>query len=189
MATAELEHPATLESVVDNPDPLFEIIDGQRVDLPPMGTLATFVASELHITLGYFTRTQGLGRTVIEAMFELAINGGRNRRPDLAFVSYQRWPQTELVPEEGNAWPIVPDVCIEVVSPFDLVEDLLEKIDEYFRAGSRQVWVVFPKRRVVYVYDAVTQIRVLTRADTLDGGAVIPGFSLPLASLFPEPAA
>jgi Uma2 family endonuclease len=187
MATAELERPAISDSAFDDSDPLFEIIDGQRVDLPPIGTFANFIASELQITLGHFTRSQRLGRTVIEVLFQLPISGDRNRRPDLAFVSYQRWAQNLPVPEEGNAWPVVPDLFIEVVSPFDYAEDLLEKIDEYFRSGCKQVWVFSPKRRIVRVYDSPTQVRGLTRADTLDGGTVVPGFSLALASLFPEP--
>ena len=189
MATAELERPAISQPAFDDSDPLYEIIDGLRVDLPPMGTFAAFLASELQITLGSFTRSQGLGRTLMEALFEIPINGDRDRRPDLAFVSYQRWARNLPVPDEGDAWPIVPDLCIEVVSPFNYVEDLLEKIDEYFRAGCLQVWVISPKQRIVYVYDSMTQVRGLSRADTLDGGAILPGFSLPLASLFPEPTA
>src|SRR5260370_41798807 len=102
MATAILERPTKWESAIEDPDPLFEIINGQRVDLPPMGIQAVFIASELHITLGYFTRTQVLGQTVIEALFELPINGDRNRRPDLAFVSFERWAQGLPVPEDGN---------------------------------------------------------------------------------------
>ena len=80
----------------------------------------------------------------------------------------------------------MPDAAIEVISPSDMIEDLLVKLDEYFRAGVRLAWVVFPQQQLVYVYESFTQIRVLTRADTLEGGAVVPGFRLALSELFPQ---
>jgi hypothetical protein len=50
--------------------------------------------------------------------------------------------------------------------------------------------VVYPRRRVIHVYESLTQIRGLTQTDDLDGGAVLPGFRLPVAALFPpEPVA
>jgi Uma2 family endonuclease len=73
-----------------------------------------------------------------------------------------------------------------VISPNDTVEDLLERIDEYFRAGVRCVWVVFPRRRVIYVYESEKKMQALTRADELEGGSVLPGFRLPLTALFLE---
>ena len=81
---------------------------------------------------------------------------------------------------------MVPDAAIEVISPSNLVEDLLVKLDEYFRAGVRLAWVVFPQQALVYVYESFTQVRVLTRADVLEGGPVLPGFRLALNELFPE---
>jgi hypothetical protein len=36
------------------------------------------------------------------------------------------------------------------------------------------------------VYTAIEQFQDLTAADTLTGGEIIPGFSLPLADLFAE---
>ena len=77
-----------------------------------------------------------------------------------------------------------PRLAIEVVSPTNLAEDLLAKVDEYFQAGVRQVWVVYPAAARVHVHESPTQIRVLGRGDELDGGPLLPGFRLPLAELF-----
>jgi Uma2 family endonuclease len=107
----------------------------------------------------------------------------------VAFVPYARWPRTRPVPDT-NAWDVLPDLCVEVVSPTDAAEELRDKITEYFQSGVRLVWVVYPRHQVVDVYDGPTRVRILTRADALDGGPVLPGFQLPLAELFPaeEPA-
>ncbi len=101
-------------------------------------------------------------------------------------MSLERWPKDRPIPGEGNAWDVVPDLAVEVVSPNDNAEELLIKADEYFRAGVRMVWIVYPRQRLVFVYESLTQVRGLTRADVLDGGAVLPGFRLPLQELFPE---
>jgi Uma2 family endonuclease len=170
-------------------EPLYEEIDGRRVELPPMSTIAAVLASELVIALGAFARQRSLGRAVVETLFRLPLPVSRNRRPDVAFVSVGRWPLDRPIPEEGNAWDVVPDLAVEVISPTDSVEELWDKIGEYFRAGVRLVWVVMPRPRLVYVFESPALVRGLTRADTLDGGAVLSGFTLPLASLFPEPPA
>jgi Uma2 family endonuclease len=77
---------------------------------------------------------------------------------------------------------------VEVISPSDLFEEVLEKIEEYFHSGIRYVWIIDAKLRLVYSYESPTQIRVLTRNDSLDGGVVLPGFQLPLVQLFPADA-
>jgi Uma2 family endonuclease len=48
------------------------------------------------------------------------------------------------------------------------------------------VWEVDPDTRTVHVYTGPEAVAVLTEADTLDGGAVLPGFRLPLSALFAE---
>lgn len=81
-------------------------------------------------------------------------------------------------------WKVVPDLAVEIVSPNDLVEKLFEKIDEYFALGVKQVWVVSPSVEKVYVYESPAKARILTAADVLDGGALLPGFRLKIAELF-----
>lgn len=179
-----LESVAEQAAPIPDSEALYEIIDGQRVELTPMSTLAAILAFDLVYFLSAFVRAQNLGRMASEAMFRLPLNGGRSRRPDGAFVSYQRWAKDRPIPGRGDAWDVVPNLAIEVVSPNDLAEELLTKIDEYFRAGVEQVWVVYPNHDLLQIYDSLQQVRGLTRNDTLDGGKVLPGFQLPLASLF-----
>ena len=174
------------EVVVD--DDLYEIIDGQRIGLPAMGIFAIWLANDICHYLNSFARTQNLGWVMSEALFHLPTPIERDRRPDVAFVSYQRWAKSQPIPRTGNAWDVVPNLAVEVVSPTDGAEALTDKVDEYFRAGVDLVWVVFPRRSQIYVYQSPIKITVLGAADVLDGGAVIAGFRLPLADLFTDPA-
>ena len=48
--------------------------------------------------------------------------------------------------------------------------------------------MVFPSLRVIHVYESMTRIKAVTTADELDGGAVLPGFRVAVAALFPEAA-
>jgi Uma2 family endonuclease len=168
-------------------DGLYEIIDGVRKELPPMSAYASLVASRLVAELAVWLKANDLGVVACEVLFELAVSGSRNRRPDLAFVSYKRWPKDRPVPEADNAWAVVPDLAVEVVSPNDLAEDLLEKVEELFEAGIELVWVVYPRRRAVQVFESPTRIRGLKNPEELDGGGVLPGFRLALTQLF-QPA-
>ena len=166
----------------------FEIIDGEVVEIPPMGINEIAIANELKQFLDAYLRDQPLGRFYIETLHDLRPVVDRNRRPDAAFVSFERWPKDKPFPR-GNAWPVVPEIAVEVVSPHDDAIELITKIHEYFRAGARLAWVVFQPVAQVYVYESTTSIRVLGRGDALEGGDVLPGFRVPLAELFgPEQA-
>ena len=119
----------------------------------------------------------------MEALFRLRAEPKLQRRPDAAYVSFERWPKGRRIPTD-NAWDVIPDLVVEVVSPTDLAEEIPTKIREYFEAGVRRAWVIYPHESLVYEYDSPRSIRVLGREDALEGGAIIPGFRLDLAELF-----
>jgi Uma2 family endonuclease len=164
-------------------EPLYEMVDGQRVDVPPMSVYTTWLASRLHGLLWPYVEEHGLGTCVMEMLFILDAERNLRRRPDVAFVSAERWPLDREIPTTGD-WAIVPDLAVEVISPNDIFQDVLTKLQEYFHYGVQLVWVVVPEAQQVYVYDSPTQVRILTVRDTLTGGKLLPDFHLPLARLF-----
>ncbi|HLJ96927.1 MAG TPA: Uma2 family endonuclease [Gemmataceae bacterium] len=166
---------------------LYEVVDGRRVELPSMGVYASWIASELQSELRPFAKSRRLGTVVMEALFILDAERNLRRRPDIAFVSSQRWPLDRPIPEEGD-WEVVPDLAVEVTSPNDRFEEVFTKIAEYFRYEIRQAWIVAPRIQNVLIFDSLTKLRILTAADELDGGELLPGFRLPLASLFQRQA-
>jgi Uma2 family endonuclease len=115
------------ESEVEAP---YEIIDGIRVEIPPMSTESTLIASELYLHVANFAKANKIGRGIVDGLFHLPLPMDRNRRPDVAFVPCSRWPQTKRVPS-SNAWDVLPDIVAEVISPTDLMEEVLDKIEEY----------------------------------------------------------
>ena len=176
--------PKLIRDDFDNRDN-YELVDGQRVELPPMSVDSQALASRLGRHLGNHGIAEDLGEAYTEMLFKLPLAKERNRKPDVAFVPYSRWPEHQPMPDT-NAWDVLPDLCVEVISPSDMADEIETKLNDYFEAGVRLVWVVYPRQERFYVYDSPSQIRRLTRADTLDGGTVLPGFTLPLAELFPQ---
>src|SRR5437867_10093080 len=87
-------------SPVDGEDTLYEIVHGQRVELPPMSVYATWVASRLASKMDAFAEANALGVAVREALFRLPFPDDRKRRPDVALVSYERWPKDRPIPED-----------------------------------------------------------------------------------------
>ncbi|VTU00205.1 Uncharacterized protein OS=Candidatus Entotheonella sp. TSY1 GN=ETSY1_22630 PE=4 SV=1: Uma2 [Gemmataceae bacterium] len=163
----------------------YEIVNGVKVELPPMSVDSQIIASRLARHLSNYGVATNFGEACTEVLFKLPLAVERNRRPDAAFVTYAKWPKDSPIPST-NAWGVLPDLCVEVVSPNDLGDETETKVNEYFDSGVRLVWVVYPRHERFYVYDSPAQVRRFTRADTLDGGAVLPGFQLPLAELFPQ---
>jgi Uma2 family endonuclease len=182
-ASPTLVHSPASPGLLDN-ESQYEIINGQRMELPPASILAMRVASRLMGKLGLFLNENPLGE-VTKGLFHLPLPVDRCRRPDVAFVSAQRIAQKPAQPGSDSAWDIVPELMVEVISPSDVAEDIMDRLAEYWAAGTQLIWVVYPTHRLVYVYDAPRQVRLLTAADDLEGGSVLPGLRIPIASLFP----
>lgn len=160
--------------------PHFEIIDGEKVNVPWPPARHAVLASFVVGLLPCF-RDNGIGAACIETLFDLQI--GRSRRPNIAVVRYDRWPRSRRVPP-GDAWNVVPNLAIEIRGSPQPCDYLHQKLVDYFRAGVSLVWVIHPQHGQIYVYTSIKDVRVLDLSDTLDGGNVIPGFQLPLATLF-----
>jgi Uma2 family endonuclease len=171
----------SIEAVVGSDEILYEVVDGQLVELPPMGAYPTKLASVLGIHLGSFVFSHPNGQVVLETIFRF--DRKNQKRPDVAFISHERWAEGRRTPD-GDPWDVIPDLAIEVVSKTDVAWEVLGKVHFYLKAGVRSVWLVYPNVEVVHIFDSPTQIRVLTRDDVLDGGDLIPDFRLPLSSVF-----
>jgi Uma2 family endonuclease len=73
-----------------------------------------------------------------------------------------------------------------VLSKGNTRKEMARKLDEYFRVGARLVWYVDPQKRTVRVYTARDRSVLLHEDQTLDGGDVLPGFSLSIRDWFAE---
>jgi Uma2 family endonuclease len=162
---------------------LFEIVNGNTRAVPPMGRLSSLLASVLNGVLWQYAAQFKVGLPAVETLFRLGPNG-LSRRPDVAFVAFDRMPAAISLNEDPAQWDVVPNLAVEIVSPTNASDDVEDKLDDYFAAGVQLVWVIFPLRRRIYVRDSLTSVRVLLEKDELTGEPALPGFRLPVAALF-----
>ena len=180
MASVVLE---ASEEVISPPgEGLYEIIDGKPVE-KKIGTYEIHVTNLIGFFLGRFVFDRQLGLVESEMLFEFGQGNQRQRRPDVAFISYQRWSKGRKIPRD-NAFSVVPDLVVEVVSPSNSANEVEDKIVEYIKAGVRLVWIVYPTTARIYIHDGSSTVRVVCRDGELDGGDVLPEFRLALGGLF-----
>jgi Uma2 family endonuclease len=193
MATDTTPSPTSASLTDDRPfelndkDVLYEVVDGRIIEVPPMGAREADLAATLMRILSSFAWQAGLGRVQMEMLFLLDPAKNLKRRPDLSFVSFARWPRGRRVPQ-AEAWDVVPNLAVEVVSPSNTANEVRNKTKEYFGAGAERVWVIYPEFAEIHDFDSPTAVRILTRDQTLDGGSLLRGFQLSLVELFPEQA-
>jgi len=92
--------------------------------------------------------------------------------------------RVQALGEIEDFWPEAPDLAVEVILPGAAYADVEEKVFDWLDAGTKMVVVINPRQRSATVYKSQTDIIVLTEADALDGGDVVPGFELAVREIF-----
>lgn len=159
-----------------------ELVQGVVITVPPPSFYHGQVCSKFDRKLGVFIDEHQLGWiTSNDSGVILARAPDTVRGPDLAFWRRERMPE----PPQTGYPSIAPDLVVEVLSPSDVFPKILRKVQQYLRAGTQEVWVVVPEDRSVTVCRPGQEQVILGNGETLSGGALLPGFSCPVAELFP----
>jgi Uma2 family endonuclease len=176
---------ATIQDVIDiqrQEGKLCELVDGVLVE-KVMGFAQSALACFLIEVLRAFVVPRNLG-IVTGPDGTVELTSGLVRIPDVAFTHWDRLP--------GRRYPtapvplLAPNLAVEVLSRSNTPGEMAVKRQDYFTAGVELLWEIDPDARTVAVYTAVANVTTLTAADTLNGGRVLPGFTLPLQALFAE---
>jgi Uma2 family endonuclease len=176
---------ATVQDVIEverQEGKLCELVAGVLLE-KAVGYTESILAAAVLELLNAFIRRRNLGFVtgadgIVELMPDLV------RIPDVAFASWDRLPNrqrpTAPVPR------LVPNLAVEVLSRSNTPGEMAAKRQDYFTVGVQLVWEIDPAARTVAVYTAADQATTLWEKDTLDGGAVLPGFTLSVKELFAE---
>jgi Uma2 family endonuclease len=106
------------------------------------------------------------------------------RKPDVTVIRSDRI--AHLAPRTGLV-PLPPDLAVEVLSPGDRSYDVGDKIQEYFGAGFKLIWIVEPNLRSVSIYRADGSISHLREQDEITGETAFPSFKCKVAEFFVVP--
>jgi Uma2 family endonuclease len=167
-----------LERLADS-DKRYELLRGTLIEMPPTKRMHGLLLLTFGARLLLHVTEHRLGQVVADVGFQLASDPDTVLAPDLAFISRERLP-----PLSAGYDALAPDLVIEIVSPGNTASALNEKIAAYFQAGVQRVWAIYPTTRLVYDYAALKQVTILDEGETLDGGAILPGFSIPVREIF-----
>ncbi len=110
---------------------------------------------------------------------DLAVRANTRLRPDFGFFSAETWRNVDL-----ERVPIVqtPDIAVEIISPSETATTIHRKIDAYLKWGVKEVWLIEPEIRTLFVH-------TLAGAQRLSEGAYltsefVPGWQLQISDLF-----
>jgi Uma2 family endonuclease len=173
----------TPEDLLAMPDSVrFELVNGQLVERN-MGWESSLVGGRLLTRLSTHCDSHKLGYVLpADASYQCFPDAPTKvRKPDVSFVRIDRMAAADI---PAGHCRIAPDLAVEVVSPNDFYDDVVDKSDEYLRAGVRAVWIVSPMSRSVVIRGADGSVRWLGVGDELSTDSVIPGFSCAVAELF-----
>lgn len=157
-----------------------ELSAGELITMPPPKSLHTVVALVVLEILQAYLKRNPFGRAIPETGYVLSRNPLTIRQPDISVLSKERIRSAN----PDDYFEGAPELAVEVVSPSDPAEDLQIKIDQYLGAGAKQVWVLYPKTKRIHLFYAGRSAKILDETETLEGGDLLPGFSVKVADLF-----
>ena len=166
--------------VQETADRLYELIDGVLVE-KTMGFYESRLAFVLAYLIESFLQDNNLGIVVGESAATRLLPE-QVRIPDVAFISWDRLPERKIPREPLPS--LVPDLAVEVLSKSNTKQEMDRKLKDYFQSGVRLVWYLDPPTQTAKVYTSPEESRSVDKNGTLDGGDVLPGFSLSMQEWF-----
>ena len=146
-----------------------------------MGWYESVLAGILIQFIRNFNDQNDLGQ-VLGADGSLQILPGIVKIPDVSFISWGRFPDQPL--PRTPIPTLVPDLAVEVLSENNTADEMEFKLNRYFEAGVLLVWYIEPTTRSARAYTSPTEVIRIAVDGELNGGQVLPGFTLKLADLF-----
>jgi Uma2 family endonuclease len=167
--------------VVDRHNRQVELVDRTLV-LKATSVFAAFLAVEVACCISKWNDTAGNLGITLGASAPVKLAKGVVRIPSVSFVSWDRLPN-RVIPDESVA-TTTPNLAVDFFNAENTREEMERKLKEYFLSEVQLVWYIDPRKRIVQVYTSPDDVEELGEADTLDGGDVLPGFSMQVARLF-----
>lgn len=158
----------------ENADRLFELIHGEIVEVSPGRTSNSEFEHILATAVRNFCREHKL------PCHTSGGDGAYNIQGDVVApdFAYKPTPMSDDYPD-----PEPPLWAVEIVSPTDKAKEIRDKRQIYLEVGILY-WEMYPQSPSIDVYAAGQPMRTFNIDDTLDGGDVLPGFTITVREIF-----
>jgi len=153
-----------------------ELLDGQLIVRPPPKLRHIEIQHRIRRLLERYVESNQLGIVYTDAGYKL--DKRHWLQPDVSFV---RTAQRKSADPDGYLEG-APALAVEVISDSNTAEAVDRKLNEYFRGGAEEVWVVYPKTRRVWQYRRGERTALL-HTDRLSS-SLFPDLQLELAVVF-----
>lgn len=173
-----------IASLPENSEKRFELLDGELISVNPPRPLHAFVGGLFYVAMHNFSRDHDLGYAFPDAVGYI-LYSDKYFIPDASFVIKARLKGFPF-PDEFR---FAPDLAVEVLSPGNRPNEMMNKVRGYLEHGTTLVWVADIDDQVIDVYrltDAGILVRRFGIKDTLSGEEVLPGFTLEVKTVFPD---
>lgn len=168
------------ERLPDGPEEL-ELLEGELIRLPPPDWKHMEIAHQLQKMLSgalESLRRTGSAGALGEAYIEMGYRIGPDSwlRPDVS-ISHQDQPRSKYF--EG-----APALAVEIISESNTAAEMDAKVRKYLDHGAREVWLMYPKTRRVWIHGAASEA-ALARQGTFSSN-LLPGVTLDLNQILGE---
>jgi Uma2 family endonuclease len=136
------------------------------------------IALEIDLLLGNFIDEHDLGYSIAGGT-GYQLSEWTVRAPDFGYIRQERLADglTE------DFVPLAPDLAAEVISPEDKAEIIHGRVLDLLSNGPLIMWVLYPTNRTAVIHTPDGS-HTIESDGILDGGDVLPGFSVPLSEVF-----
>jgi Uma2 family endonuclease len=173
---------AELQSLPDDGF-IYEVVNGELVMSPKNNFQHEQICARLFNALYVFNEARRLG-VVLGSGTGFWMHNRNCRAPDLSFISKARLREHGFTPTTRRFFPAAPDLAVEVLSPSNTRQEIEERLRDFFASGTRLAWVIDPDAESVEVCRTLTQRRLVGSGAALEGEALLPAFTYPIADLF-----
>jgi Uma2 family endonuclease len=162
----------------------FELVEGNLVPMPPTSDAHGSNTNRLSFHITRHVYDNDLGECwAAETGFQLERTPDTVLAPGFAFIRKERLNYERT----GRGYvPVVPDLVAETLSPSDGLTKMEEKMAQWLAFGVGLALLLDPIRKTLTLYKPDAEPVTLTRDQTFTDDDVLPGFTLPLAHLFPD---
>lgn len=171
---------ATVQDLLNLPEDgyRYEMIGGVIIRMPPPQEEHGQISSLVNEVLAPYCRAQKMRSKLVADIGYLLVGADTVLAPDVSIMQQPRAP--------GETYATVaPLLAVEIASPSQSRPYLQDKAEAFLEAGTRMVWVIWPDTRTVDVWTGMNHVAHIQMRDTLDGAAILPGFTCPVADIFP----
>ncbi len=154
----------------------YEFVNGKAIKKNMIKYLEYFILRKL---MRLFTKTKAYSQNselLTETMIKLP--NDKIRVPDMAYFT-----DAQIIEASEGGSPI-PEFVIEFLSKNDTLEEVEEKINDYFASGVKVVWYINLKRETIYVYTSPKKINVCSGDDIVSASPVVDDYTFPGKEIF-----